>query len=675
MSKSTIFLPANFGMWAGPAYAGGTIFGQTTDPDGSLFFNLYDKNSATYVQPRGYLDAAARNHDLAYEYAARAYGGPDPKKPTEMQKQAQFLADLDLMANALQYRPVDGDFIGNQFRDMIIKGFYYVAVREYGLGGHMQRLWKDYLQQFDSGYVEPKISDTPVLGGLMLIAAVPDVATAQAWGQSGMEALTTSDFVSKGNDGKQVAFRQAGGIGLTQQEMMLFNQHLASSWIGPKSGKPDWEYGGDLAGGGPVSMVNNLAIPKHDIANNAFVFVGHLGDEKITMTLENVDKPASRNFIKVSELNGVTTRTRWVTDRAPDNYGNRPYQKTTEILQADLSWLQQGAAESLPTPPFPELRVGYAPFLRWENQVRSLSWPAGNDAVDKLSFQNILSHYPTPTNYSLEDLLDKGANQRYPTAGSLLAAALAPEGTAMRFALLRLEPFIRKGGNFTALNGNGELDVVDLATGRGQMTKEYLADRATLLFQIMHDPRSIETYATRFEDAFLKFNYGSPTAAKKVLFGEDAAETLTAGTGDSHLYGAGGADTLNGGAGRDRLEGGIDDDVLEGGKDNDILLGGAGNDSYLFTSGDGWDWIDDRDGQGALRYDGKLLGSAAAPIQKIAANTWQSHDGQITYSLYDWSEQAENFPVLSVTGGNASGGGLWIKRWQPASWALPCPAP
>jgi hypothetical protein len=111
MSESTISLPTNFGMWARPSYAGGTIFGSTSDPDGRLFWNLYDKNSKTYVQPRGYLDAAARNHDLAYEYASRAYGGPDPKKPTEMQKQVQFLADLDLMANALQYRPADGDFI------------------------------------------------------------------------------------------------------------------------------------------------------------------------------------------------------------------------------------------------------------------------------------------------------------------------------------------------------------------------------------------------------------------------------------------------------------------------------------------------------------------------------------------------------------------------------------
>ncbi|MCX7149226.1 MAG: hypothetical protein NTY05_07415, partial [Rhodocyclales bacterium] len=566
MSESTISLPTNFGMWAGPAYAGGTIFGSTTDQDGRLFFSLYDENSATYVQPRGYLDAAARNHDLAYEYAARAYGGPDPKKPTEMQKQAQFLADLDLMANALQYRPVDGDFIGKQYRDMIIKGFYYVAVREYGFSAHMPRLWKDYLQKFDPGYVQPNISNTPVFGNLTLIGAIPDVVTAMAWGQSGMEALATSDFVSKGNDSKQGAFGKDGGsIGLTQQEMMLFNQHLSSSWIGPKSGKPDWEYGGDLAGGGPVSMVSNLAIPKYDIANNAFVFVGHLGDEKITMTLENVNDPTRRNFIKLSELNGVTTRIRWNTNDAPDKYGNRSYKTTTEILQADGSWLRQGGEEVLPTPTLPELRVGYAPFLRWETQVRSLSWPAGNDAVDKLSFQNILSDYPTPTNYSLEDLLEKGSTQRYPTADSLLAAALAPEGIAMRFALLRLEPFIRKGGSFSTLNANGELDLFDSASGKGQMSKEYLADRAVLLFQIMHFPKSIETYATRFEDAFFKFNYGSPTAAKMVLFGNDAADTLTAGTGDSHLYGGAGNDTLNGGGGADYLEGNSGSDVLVGG--------------------------------------------------------------------------------------------------------------
>ena len=96
-----------------------------------------------------------------------------------MRKQVQFLADLDLIANALQFRPETetNDFIGRQYQDMIIKGFYFDAVREYGMGAHMDRLWKSFLQSYDPDYPQPKISDTPFIGTIGLIGAIPDVNT------------------------------------------------------------------------------------------------------------------------------------------------------------------------------------------------------------------------------------------------------------------------------------------------------------------------------------------------------------------------------------------------------------------------------------------------------------------------------------------------------------------
>jgi hypothetical protein len=534
MPKTTIFLPTNFGIWAGPGYACGQY-----RPDTTTFARLFDRN--TGVKPVGFLDAAARNHDLAYEYAERAYGpnsqfsGTDKQKQ-EMRDQVQLLADLDLMANALQFHPAADDFIGRQYRDMVIKGFYFVAVREYGMGAHMDRLWKSYLQAYDPSYSQPNISDTPFIGTVGLIGAIPDVNTAMSWGTTGLELLTTSDFLSD-------AQRQSNW-GLTEQEMLLFNQHVGTGAVlkplVSSSNPPEWEYGGELNpkdGGLLVDMVGTVAIPMYagawsgygEQSDKTFVYVGHLNGAKVTMALLNVDDPANRNFVMVTESGGMTTKVKWtaINGQLPDDFGNRPYAKTTSILQAEGYW-DPLATESVAAPITPTLKESLIPLSRWTDKVTSILTDAntwsnlnGLDALDKASFQTLFSTYPTPTNYTLEDILDV-QKQKYPDAASLSAAALT--SVELRFALLRLEPFIRKGGDFATLNANGELDIRDPATGRGEMTKEYLADRATLLFQTMHDPRSIETYPTRFEDAFLDFKYGSPTAAKKVLFGKDAAD-------------------------------------------------------------------------------------------------------------------------------------------------------
>ena len=235
-------------------------------------------------------------------------------------------------------------------------------------------------------------------------------------------------------------------------------------------------------------------------------------------------------------------------------------------------------------------------------------------------------------------------------------------------ALNDLAPFALKLSDATALaalksanetlaqdwEADAALTAAQRAGGLAHFSDDWLADRADFLdrknwFNAQNknpvDPTVTPSMLNhRFQNPSITFKdvdsgyeiaQGVITdATKRMYFGGAENDALSGGRDADHLYGGGGADTLTGGAGRDRLEGGADDDRLEGGKDNDILLGGLGNDSYVFTSGDGWDWIDDRDGQGALRYDGKLLGSALAPIQKIAANTWPSHDGQITYSLY-----------------------------------------
>ncbi|RRD69228.1 MULTISPECIES: VCBS domain-containing protein [unclassified Desulfovibrio] len=66
------------------------------------------------------------------------------------------------------------------------------------------------------------------------------------------------------------------------------------------------------------------------------------------------------------------------------------------------------------------------------------------------------------------------------------------------------------------------------------------------------------------------------TKGGKLMFGDNADNTLNGGAGNDVLYGGEGDDILYGGDGNDRLYGGAGDDTLHGGDGNDFLDGGAG---------------------------------------------------------------------------------------------------
>ena len=81
------------------------------------------------------------------------------------------------------------------------------------------------------------------------------------------------------------------------------------------------------------------------------------------------------------------------------------------------------------------------------------------------------------------------------------------------------------------------------------------------------------------------------------IVGTEGDDTLySLGGVDNQVFGMGGDDTLAGSSGADILDGGEGADVITGGKGDDTLLGGAGGDRYVYTRGDGWDTITDRDG-------------------------------------------------------------------------------
>jgi RTX calcium-binding nonapeptide repeat (4 copies)/Lipase (class 3) len=91
------------------------------------------------------------------------------------------------------------------------------------------------------------------------------------------------------------------------------------------------------------------------------------------------------------------------------------------------------------------------------------------------------------------------------------------------------------------------------------------------------------------------------------------------------FIGNAGSDVFTGGSKADTFLTGGGNDELDGGGGNDILRGGAGDDKYKFSGNFGKDVITDSDGQGAILWNGDVLGTARAAgrdtwVIKLGAN-------------------------------------------------------
>ncbi|MDT3735113.1 MAG: hypothetical protein ROZ00_02695 [Denitratisoma sp.] len=208
----------------------------------------------------------------------------------------------------------------------------------------------------------------------------------------------------------------------------------------------------------------------------------------------------------------------------------------------------------------------------------------------------------------IENLTDK-------TAAGLKGLAMDGDidAIAYRYALRELNPFAMLGFDYSTHNAGGRLDLYDPATGRGQLTEEWLADRAALMV-LVNGARSSDSVAggtlvvnpTGSDTAFyedkasgLKLREGQAALdPRRILFGTDqgdgSIEMLNGGTLTDRLYGGGGNDVLNGNGG---------DDYLEGGDADDRLFGGTGNDIYQVGVGTGTDTVVD-----AAEADGRQAG-------------------------------------------------------------------
>lgn len=265
-------------------------------------------------------------------------------------------------------------------------------------------------------------------------------------------------------------------------------------------------------------------------------------------------------------------------------------------------------------------------------------------------------------------------------AGSSGLVEAAKTDLATRYALYQGNTFVLEANGYdlySAINSDGALDLYDPATHTGQITDQYLTDRAAFVLAKQQANTSDSTTllnngtdtivgfagqggeTTLYMDKTAEMGNNFPaystaeilqggllaTAAfavdmKQIQFGSVLTDTLTGGNKDDHLYSMGG------------------NDILTGGKGNDYLEGGAGNDTYQYASGDGLDTILDTDGNGSVVIDGlpALTGGAQYGDNKVIRGT----DANGVSHLYTF-----------VTGDITTGGDLivdgamLIKNYKP----------
>jgi Ca2+-binding RTX toxin-like protein len=214
------------------------------------------------------------------------------------------------------------------------------------------------------------------------------------------------------------------------------------------------------------------------------------------------------------------------------------------------------------------------------------------------ALNDIIAALPANGGFTISDLTVPNA--------ILLTDASAPDanGQAYRYALVNLNPFAVLGADYSGFDTNGQLDLYNSNTGKGNLTTQYLQDRAAMLDVLIQrntaDSSSNLSGNIYYEDAASKtiLNTGNghltANAMQHIEFGADGA-TLNGGSLDDHLYAGAGNETLNGGAGND---------YLEGGQGNDIFNGGAGNDKYVLVGlgsrTNAIEHIKDSDGQGTI---------------------------------------------------------------------------
>ncbi|WP_321532213.1 calcium-binding protein [uncultured Desulfuromonas sp.] len=207
---------------------------------------------------------------------------------------------------------------------------------------------------------------------------------------------------------------------------------------------------------------------------------------------------------------------------------------------------------------------------------------------------------------------------------------------------MSLNPFAVTGDDsiYNDFNQNGELDLYDSATSEGELSSNYLQDRAEMLFNLIaaniNDLTKTDT-AVIYEDVALDITLNDPNLLDvtdpnpdyTIAFGGNDTDTVRgtspnwSGDRNDRLYGMAGNDTIYGYSGDDYIEGGVGDDTL---------YGGEGDDTYFYLPGDGQDTITDTE---ISDSDTNHITVGNLDLLNTAIESYYSNTSQTLYTFID----------------------------------------
>ena len=134
-----------------------------------------------------------------------------------------------------------------------------------------------------------------------------------------------------------------------------------------------------------------------------------------------------------------------------------------------------------------------------------------------------------------------------------------------------------------------ELKIID--KNNGFITQDINID--VIVTQITYGTDKDDLLRFQYEPEGLDNNIINALGGNDTIYTYSGDDIVNGGLGNDNLLGGDGNDILNGDLGNDTLQGENGDDILTGGAGNDYLYGGAGNDKYIYSIGDGIDYIQD----------------------------------------------------------------------------------
>ena len=313
--------------------------------------------------------------------------------------------------------------------------------------------------------------------------------------------------------------------------------------------------------------------------------------------------------------------------------------------------------------------LGVQSVILADNPVE-VGWISAGDFLKRTAIHNRIIELETAIsgqNLSIEMLGITDSDGTFTSFSPSEIETLARGDVAYRYALVNLNTFAVVGADadYTEFNQNGELDLYNSSTEKGQLSDMYLTDRSEMLFHLI-----VKNINDGYNESIIRFEdktsgqvvfHSDPQLVpqKTIVFGSDQSDELEGlkasaehpyigDNFDDHLYGMAGDDTLKGNGG---------DDILEGGAGSDIMNGGSGDDTFIVHGTDeDPEAFDTFNGDGEDEKGDKILGGDRDDTIRVdsltSANSIEKIDGQGGVNVIAGTSGSNTIDLTGITVSN-----------------------